>query len=68
MPKNFNIIMSDDVDAMLSEVEKELNTNRSDVLSRIFTLYNEARKAKQDGMHIGFAKSPENLDVRITGI
>jgi hypothetical protein len=62
-----NLAMTRDANELLTTLAQETGLGEGDVLRLALGMFKVAVDAKRDGKHVGVARSPEALDLELTG-
>ncbi|MFI5455225.1 MAG: hypothetical protein ACHRXM_07205 [Isosphaerales bacterium] len=62
-----NLAMTRDANELISSLAQETGVNEGDVLRLALGMFKVAVDAKKEGKHVGVARSPEALDLELTG-
>ena len=65
---NLNVEVTPEMMALIRQIARDSKQPLEEVFTRAIALYQAALKAKADGMHVGFAPSPEGLEGEFTGL
>jgi hypothetical protein len=62
-----NLAMTRDANELLASLAQETGLDEGDVLRLALGMFKVAVDAKRDGKHVGVARSPDALDLELTG-
>jgi hypothetical protein len=62
-----NLAMTRDANMLLASLAQETGLSEGDVLRLALGMFKVAVDAKKEGKHVGVARSPEALDLELTG-
>jgi len=62
-----NLAMTRDANELLASLAEETGLDEGDVLRLALGMFKVAVDAKRSGKHVGVARSPEALDLELTG-
>jgi len=62
-----NLAMTRDANELLATLAQETGLGEGDVLRLALGMFKVAVDAKKEGKHVGVARSPEALDLELTG-
>jgi len=62
-----NLVMTRDANELLAGLAEETGVSEGDVLRLALGMFKVAVDAKKEGKHVGLARSPEALDLELTG-
>ncbi len=62
-----NLVMTRNANELIASLAQRTGLSEGDVLRLALGMFKFAVDAKSEGKHIGVAKSPEALDVELTG-
>jgi hypothetical protein len=62
-----NLAMTRDANGLLAGLAQETGLSEGDVLRLALGMFKVAVDARKEGKHVGVARSPESLDLELTG-
>ncbi len=62
-----NLIMTRDANELIASLAQEPGLREGDVLRLALGIFKVAVDARKEGKHVGVARSPEALDLELTG-